>query len=111
MHLVPCIRPEGQLEPAPATSLGKAAAGEQWDGFWSLTDERFYTRRTTFTGGESWFRIGDLGESRQPRQRQPRVLPFPVRLDRAPRMIVGRYRGNAMLVGTQQRRGPSRVER
>jgi hypothetical protein len=111
VHLVPCIRPEGPLEPAPATSLGKAGAGEHWEGFWSLTDERFYTRRVTSTGAEQWFRIGDLGESRLPRQRDVRVLPFPARFDRGPRMIVGRYRGNAMIVGTQRRRPADRVER
>jgi hypothetical protein len=111
VHLVPCIRPEGPLEPAPATSLGKAVAGEQWEGFWSLSDERFYTRRTTSTGAEAWFRIGDLGAPAQLRQRDVRVLPFPARFDRGPRMIVGRYRGNAMLVGTQRRRAADKVER
>ncbi len=109
MHLVPCIRPEGALESAPASSLRAASAGERWEGFWSVADERFYTRCTGPDGREAWYRIVDLAAPKT-RRRDPRVLPFPSRADRRPQMMVGRYRGKAMLVGTQQRRSPA-VER
>lgn len=98
MHLVPCIPPEGVLEPAPGTSLREAAAGEQWDGFWSVDDERFYTRCVS-ASGERWFRIADIART----QPAARVILFPV-ARQSPRMFVGRYRGQAMLVGTRPRR-------
>jgi hypothetical protein len=111
VQLVPCIRPEGALEPAPATSLREAAAGERWEGFWSVADERFYARCSTAAGSERWFRITDVSEVARERRRETRILPFPHRADRSPRMMVGRYRGKAMLVGTRQRRAATKVER
>jgi hypothetical protein len=105
VHLVSCIRPEGALESAPATSLRTAAPGERWEGFWCVADERFYARCTMPEGREQWFRIADIASSAVvTRRRETRVIQFPVRADRRPRMLVGRYRGNAMLVGTQRRR-------
>lgn len=104
MHLVPCIPPQGALEPAPGTSLREAAAGEHWAGFWSVDDERFYTRCLS-AAGEQWFRIADIAQT----QRAARVIVFPV-ARQSPRMFVGRYRGRAMLVGTRSRR-PAGVKR
>jgi hypothetical protein len=112
VQLVPCIRPDGPLEPAPATSLGAAEAGERWEGFWCVADERFYTRCTSAAGRERWYRIADLsGEARPTRRGSARVLAFPVHAAARPRMLVGRYRGQAMLVGTSARRGALKVER
>ena len=109
MHLIPCSRPTGALEPAPGTSLREAAAGEEWAGFWSIADERFYTRCVSLTSGERWFRIADASEA-HPAPDVARVLPFPFRrtpTSPAPRMMVGRYRGHAMLVGMRARRQPA----
>lgn len=104
MQLVPCLPPEGVLEPAPGTSLRTAAAGEHWDGFWRLADERFYTRCVS-ASGERWFRIADVAQARP----SARVIVFPAARP-SPRMFVGRYRGQAMLVGTRPRR-PAGVQR
>ena len=106
VHLISCARPKGILEPAPATSLGEAVEGEQWDGFWCDDDERFYARCVAAAGTERWFRIGDVAETARAAGRPARVLAFRAPSPNAPRMIVGRYRGQAMLVGTRARRRP-----
>lgn len=106
MHLVPCRRPAGALEPAPATSLRALADSEAWEGFWSVEDERFYTR-CLVDGNERWYCIADIALERSARRRvASRVIPFPVAAEASPRMIVGRYRGQAMIVGTRRRRAP-----
>lgn len=105
MHLIPCKRPIGTLERAPATSLGAPVEGAVCEGFWGA-DERYYARCRRADGSEAWFRIADEG-TRSPRQRrEAAVLVFPS--VPVPRLMVGRYRGRAMLVGTRQRR-PGRV--
>lgn len=108
MHLTPCNRPTGVLEPAPATSLREAASDGQWDGFWCVADERYYTRCVS-AGVERWFRIADDAHTLRliPRPRRANGIPFPVAANAVPRMIVGRYRGQAMIVGTRRRREPA----
>lgn len=106
MQLVPCNQPAGPLEPAPSTSLREGGQDEVWEGFWSLDDERYYTRRVATDGGEKWFRIADLGVAPRRRKEGTAVLAFPIgtRGERGvPGVIVGRYRGRSMLVG---RRAP-----
>jgi hypothetical protein len=103
VHLTPCHRPTGLLEPAPSTSLREAADGEQWEGFWCVADERYYARCTT-AQTERWYRIIEHQDATRRRERGPRVLPFPGSERVMPRMIVGRYRGRAMLVGTRRKR-------
>ena len=71
-----------------------------------MRDERFYTRCLAH-GTERWYRIAELtvaGGAYRPRA--SRVLPFPVSPEVSPRMLVGRYRGQAMIVGTRRRRAP-----
>lgn len=112
MHLTPCNRPTGVLEPAPATSLREAASDGQWDGFWCVADERYYTRCVS-AGVERWFRIADDANALRliSRPRRANGIPFPVAENAVPRMIVGRYRGQAMIVGTRRRREPARGSR
>ena len=108
VHLIRCHRPSGALEPAPSTSLREPAEGEQWAGFWCLTDDRYYARCSS-TAGERWFLIADGADDLAPgRRRRARsnVVAFP-RTATSPRMIVGRYRGQAMIVGTRRRREPT----
>jgi hypothetical protein len=68
VYLLPCSPPRGSLEQAPATSLGRDSAQEQWEGFWCLSDERYYARCTYADGTEQWHRIADTIGAR--------VLPF-----------------------------------
>lgn len=112
MHLTPCNRPAGILEPAPSTSLREAAAGEQWDGFWCVADGRHYSRSTARDGSVRWFRIADDAAPRlKARRKAAQVVPFPMPECAEPRMLVGRYRGQAMLVGTRRRREPAERSR
>lgn len=109
MHLSPCHAPPGQLEPAPSTSLREAAAGEQWDGFWCVADERYYTRCTGPSGRVQWYRIDERAVSARlgARAKSAAIIRFPARHVATPRMIVGRYQGRAMIVGTRRRRAPA----
>jgi len=59
VHLLPCDPPHGQLEPAPRSSLHADAPDEQWDGFWCLADEGYYTRCMDAFGREQWYRVAD----------------------------------------------------
>ena len=47
------------LESAPKTSLRADSEQEQWEGFWSVADEHYYTRCVRADGAESWFRMVD----------------------------------------------------
>lgn len=82
------------------------ATGGQWDGFWCLADGRHYTRCIDVAGGERWFRIADDAATARlnPRRKRANGIPFPASAGTEPRMIVGRYRGKAMLVGARRRR-------
>jgi hypothetical protein len=105
VHLVPCKPPVGPLERAPATSLRDPVTGGPCEGFWGV-DERYYACCRRPDGATEWFRIADEGTRPRRAARQADVLPFPA--PALPRLIVGRYRGAAMLVGTRRRR-PGRV--
>lgn len=59
VDLFPCSRPQGRLEQAPRTSLRADTMHEKWEGFWSLADERYYTRCTHSDGSQKWYCIGD----------------------------------------------------
>ena len=108
MHLIHCKAPTGALEPAPRTSLGDTAEGDDWKGFWSVGDERYYARRTRANGRQEWFRFADE-EVPIRRSREPRVLP----LRRNGRLMSGARR--TVLVGTRGSRamlvGSARGER
>ena len=70
-----------------------------------MEDERFYTR-CLVAGTERWYCIADLSDRVARRGRASRVLAFPLTPEASPRMFVGRYRGQAMIVGTRRRRAP-----
>ncbi|HKO16145.1 MAG TPA: hypothetical protein VJU87_07895 [Gemmatimonadaceae bacterium] len=57
MHLVLCAPPTEPLEKAPRTSLRPDSEGGTWHGFWSLTTERYYARRTRDTGLTEWYQV------------------------------------------------------
>ena len=57
MHLVLCAPPTEPLEKAPRTSLRPDAEGGIWHGFWSLTTERYYARRTRDSGVTEWYQV------------------------------------------------------
>lgn len=122
VHLLPCSKPEGMLEPAPRTSVGTGESGEgdasasdRWEGYWCVADERYYTCRRTEAGAEQWYRFADE-RALTPRRGTP-VLPLRPRrgtnarrlLDQdARRMVVfgSRTRHRTVLVGTSPRRTP-----
>lgn len=57
MHLALCAPPTEPLEKAPRTSLRPDAEGGIWHGFWSLTTERYYARRTRESGVTEWYQV------------------------------------------------------
>jgi hypothetical protein len=59
VQLIPCPRPDDELEAAPPTSLRRDTALERWDGFWSVASERYYARCTQRDGSERWYRVAD----------------------------------------------------
>ena len=56
MHLVSCAPPTQPLEVAPRSSLSDPECGK-WDGFWSTTDEAYFTRCTYEDGSQMWFKL------------------------------------------------------
>ena len=56
MHLVSCAPPTQPLEVAPRSSLSDPECGK-WDGFWSTTDESYFTRCTYEDGSQMWFQL------------------------------------------------------
>jgi hypothetical protein len=108
VHLIHCSAPIGVLEPAPRTSLIECLDGEAWDGFWSVGDERYYTRRTRANGRQQWFRFADE-EVALRRSREPRVLPFRRKGGGQPffsarqTMVVGTRGSRTILVGSSRR--------
>jgi hypothetical protein len=118
MHFVPCTRPVGPLEEAPATSLWVEGGTqeERIDGFWCATDGAYYARVSpasietpsaradisqpgAVAPGERWFRIADESEEEVG---SARVIPLPVRPEREPRrpamLLVGRMRAGGAQV-------------
>ena len=57
MHLVSCARPNEPLEDAPRTSLLTESPTGSWKGFWSTTEDGYYTRCTREDGTEEWFTL------------------------------------------------------
>ena len=72
------------------------SAQEQWEGFWCLGDERYYTRCVRADGGEQWYRIDDT--------RSAKVLPFRRTLTQDVRrtVMLGRYGQRCILVRTSR---------
>jgi hypothetical protein len=74
--------------------------GEQWNGFWCLTDGKYYARCVERDGREVWFCIADDSGAR--------VLPFRRRGADAPRsrsvMVFGRVGRRSVLIGRYARR-------
>jgi hypothetical protein len=114
VHLIHCSAPSGVLEPAPRTSLSDGQDGDAWEGFWSVGDERYYTRRTRTNGRQEWFRFADE-EVALRRSREPRVLPLrrkgqPFYSARRT-MLVGTRGSRTILVGRSPRRERRTVTR
>jgi hypothetical protein len=105
VHLIHCNAPTGVLEPAPRTSLSQCLDGA-WDGFWSVRDERYYTRRTRANGRQEWFRFADE-EVAIRRSREPRVLPLRRKgqplFSARQTMVVGMRGVRTILVGSSRR--------
>jgi len=59
VDLLPCNRPQGQLESAPRTSLRADSAQERWEGFWCVTDDRYYALCVRADGTEQWHCFGE----------------------------------------------------
>lgn len=106
VHLIHCSAPTGVLEPAPRTSLSECLDGDAWDGFWSVGDERYYTRRTRANGRQEWFRFADE-EVAIRRSREPRVLPLRRKgqpfFSARQTMLVGTRGSRTILVGSARR--------
>ena len=107
MHLLPCVPPTTQLEPAPRTALRADSALERWEGYWDVSDESYYARCVRADGSDQWFRVAD--EHHAPAQggrNRVLILRRPgARREGATRMaLVGRVNGGTMIVGTWRRR-------
>lgn len=74
VQLLPCNRPTGILESAPRTSLRADSAHERWEGFWSVSDEGYYTRCVRDDGSQQWYRVAD--EVSNESITDSRVIPF-----------------------------------
>src|SRR5688500_10350041 len=59
VDLIPCNRPQGPLESAPRTSLRADSAQGRWEGFWCVTDDRYYARCVRADGTEQWHCFGE----------------------------------------------------
>ena len=59
VDLISCNRPQGPLESAPRTSLRADSAEERWEGFWCVTDDRYYARCVRADGAEQWHSFGE----------------------------------------------------
>jgi hypothetical protein len=111
VHLLPCKRPSGSLEPAPRTSLRAGPDAGQWEGFWG-EDGRYYARCARLEGTEEWYRITDSLKdpkvlafvSRRTTHNAARTLPRDV----SRTLRYSRTERGSILVGTFQRREGSR---
>jgi hypothetical protein len=108
MRLVPCSPPSEPLDAAPRTALLRdLEPGTDWEGFWSRSNDDYYTRCTTSEGVIHWYRISDDSEagltltSGTP---AARVLPFRGDAMRRNSLILAASpSGRPMLVGTARR--------
>jgi hypothetical protein len=106
--------------------LHAPSAHERWDGFWCVSDERYYTRCRQLDGREQWYRIADASTSLTPAHvRESRVLPLRPRRIAAPdgRVVLSRDArrtllfvsvrscGRDILVGSSRNRTRSRPRR
>jgi hypothetical protein len=101
VHLLPCHRPTGSLEPAPRTSLRADSAHGQWEGYWSVANEAYYTRCVRADGGEQWYRVAD-DDSRE-QLAEARVIPLR-RVHGRMLLVPASKDRRLMLVGTLRRR-------
>jgi len=65
VDLIPCNRPQGPLESAPRTSLCADSAQGRWEGFWCVTDDRYYARCVRADGTEQWHCFGESPAKRR----------------------------------------------
>jgi hypothetical protein len=86
MHLVSCARPTEPLEDAPRTSLRTESPTGSWKGFWSTTEDVYYTRCTREDGTEEWFTlVEDATEASTLAQLEAGLGPQPMRRGASPR--------------------------
>lgn len=105
VQLLPCQRPSGSLESAPRTSLRDDSEHGQWEGFWSIADEGYYTRCTRGDGSEQWYRVCDEPRTGILPFRLAALVPAATRTPDAPRaFMVSTIGKRSMLVGTWRRR-------
>ena len=101
-------QPNGTLERAPRTALRlqarEAEPNEQWDGFWCVEDDRYYTRCTRADGAVEWYTIRDAAPAAV-RHARTRVIPFRRRSTAI--VFVSRRDQAPVLVGVSRRRAPS----
>jgi hypothetical protein len=108
MRLVPCSPPNEPLDAAPQTALLRdLEPGTDWEGFWSRTNDAYYTRCTTSEGVTHWYRISDDlegGLTLTPSAHTVRVLPFRGdAMRRSSLILAASPSGRPMLVGTARR--------
>ena len=112
VQLLACDRPTGILESAPRTSLRADSACERWDGFWCVSDEKYYARCVRDDSSEQWYHFAD--ETSRERVAEARVLPLRrrgvVKYDarRTVMWLSSSYRGRPILVGVSRRGSPAR---
>jgi hypothetical protein len=113
VQLLPCVPPSGSLEPAPRTSLRADSPQEHWEGFWGVTDERYYTRCVRDDGTEQWYRLVDEAPGTEMNVVRSRVIRFPsssaVRTEVFGMRLLSRDGRRPILVGTARRRSSTRT--
>ena len=113
VQLLPCVRPDGLMESAPRTSLRADSPQERWEGFWCVTDERYYTRCVRDDGAEQWYRLVDEAPASEADVTRPRVIRFPSSVAGRPEVfgmrLVSRDGRRPILVGTARRRSSVRT--
>ena len=108
MRLVPCSPPTEPLDAAPRTALLRDfEPGADWEGFWSRSNDAYYTRCTTSEGSTHWYRISDDSEgglTLAPTGSSTRVLPFRgSAMRRVSLILAASPSGRHMLVGSARR--------
>jgi hypothetical protein len=114
VQLLPCVRPNGSLESAPRTSLRADSPQERWEGFWCVSDERYYTRCVRDDGSEQWFRLVDEAPGDDANGVRARVIRFPSSSSTRGVLftnmrLVARDGRKPILVGTARRRSSART--
>ena len=108
MRLGPCSPPTEPLDAAPRTALLRdLEPGTDWEGFWSQSNDAYYTRCTTSGGATHWYRISDDSEgglTLAPTGPATRVLQFRGdAMRRVSLILAASPNGRPMLVGTARR--------